>query len=100
MLVAAFKLRLRNLAPLLDANGWAINARARINIPFGRSLTHVAALPAGAQRDLSDPYKERGSRLPWIVFGVVLIAAVALAWDLGLQAWLASLLPTPPAPAP
>ena len=27
------------LGPILDANGWAINARARINIPFGKSLT-------------------------------------------------------------
>ncbi|HTY98862.1 MAG TPA: hypothetical protein VMB75_03435, partial [Rhodocyclaceae bacterium] len=36
VILAAFKLRHRNLGPLLDANGWAINARARINIPFGR----------------------------------------------------------------
>jgi len=34
MVIAWFKLRKRNLAPLLDANGWAINARATINIPF------------------------------------------------------------------
>jgi hypothetical protein len=50
MLLAWFKLRQRNLGPLLDANGWAVNIRARINIPFGGALTHVATLPAGAQR--------------------------------------------------
>jgi len=30
------KLRQRNLGPILDANGWAVNARARINIPSAR----------------------------------------------------------------
>ncbi|MDE2354405.1 MAG: hypothetical protein KGL17_05200, partial [Betaproteobacteria bacterium] len=35
VLMAWFKLRARNLGPILDANGWAINARACINIPFG-----------------------------------------------------------------
>src|SRR6185312_11442726 len=48
MLLAYLKLRTRNLGPLLDANGWAINGRARINVPFGTALTGVAALPAGA----------------------------------------------------
>ena len=37
--IAWFKLRKRNLGPILDDNGWAVNARARINIPFGASLT-------------------------------------------------------------
>src|SRR5262249_53792727 len=45
MLMAYMKLRKRNLGPILDANGWAVNARARINVPFGGSLTQVAALP-------------------------------------------------------
>ena len=46
MLMAYFKLRKRNLGPILDANGWAVNTRARINIPFGTALTHMAQLPA------------------------------------------------------
>jgi hypothetical protein len=36
MLIAWFKLRQRNLGPILDANGWAVNAKAKLNIPFGR----------------------------------------------------------------
>ncbi|MEO6564078.1 MAG: hypothetical protein ABIN99_13735, partial [Nitrosospira sp.] len=44
MILAWFKLKKRNLGPVLDANGWAINARARINIPFGTSLTKLAYL--------------------------------------------------------
>src|SRR6185369_17127179 len=47
MVLAWLKLRQRNLGPILDANGWAVNARAKINIPFGASLTNVAKLPPG-----------------------------------------------------
>ena len=46
MLLAWLKLRKRNLGPLLDANGWAVNAKAKINVPFGASLTRVAVAPA------------------------------------------------------
>jgi hypothetical protein len=49
MLIAALELRQRNLGPLLDANGWAVNAMARINIPFGGSLAQVAALPSNSK---------------------------------------------------
>ncbi|MFT4625855.1 MAG: hypothetical protein ACI8PZ_004526 [Myxococcota bacterium] len=99
MLLAAFKLRLRNLAPLLDANGWAINARARINIPFGRSLTQVATLPEGAKRDLKDPYRDSRSRLWLWILLVILISGVALGWDLGLKELLMEQLTPPEAPA-
>jgi hypothetical protein len=63
MILAWFKLRKRNLGPILDANGWAVNAKARINIPFGTSLTGIAALPPGSQRDLTDRFAEQKS--PW-----------------------------------
>jgi hypothetical protein len=88
MLLAGLKLRQRNLAPLLDASGWAINARARINIPFGRSLTAVAELPKGAERSLSDPYKEK--KQPWWLYVLFVVAVVvgAILWDAGLiQKW-------------
>src|SRR5690606_9682738 len=45
VLIAWLKLRKRNLGPILDANGWAVNARARLNVPFGESLTGIAKLP-------------------------------------------------------
>jgi hypothetical protein len=63
--LAWFKLRSRNLGPLLDANGWAINARAHINIPFGTALTGMARLPDSAERSLRDPYAERRARWPY-----------------------------------
>ena len=39
MVMAYLKLRRRNLAPVLNANGWAVNADAKISIRFGRVLT-------------------------------------------------------------
>jgi hypothetical protein len=82
MLLAFMKLRRRNLGPLLDANGWAINALTRINVPFGTALTDRATLPPGAQRSLADPYAEK--RRPWKLY-LVLIAILVLgvAWYLG-----------------
>lgn len=39
MVMAYLKLRRRNLAPVLNANGWAVNADAKISIKFGKVLT-------------------------------------------------------------
>jgi hypothetical protein len=73
MVIAYVKLRQRNLAPLLDANGWAINARVKINIPFGGSLTQLAKLPEGAERSLNDPYAEK--QVPWRLYLALLMMA-------------------------
>jgi len=88
MLIAWLKLRQRNIGPLLDANGWAVNARAFINVPFGAALTGVARLPAGASRSLKDPFAER--RTPWRLYVLIFIlAALAIAWMVGkLDAYL------------
>lgn len=56
MVLAWLKLRQRNLGPLLDASGWAINGCARINVPFG------------AARSLHDPYAEK--RPPWVFYAI------------------------------
>lgn len=78
ILLAWLKLRRRNLGPLLDANGWAINARVRINLPFGRSLTALASLPSGAQRSARDPYADR--RSPWPAWLALTALAALLSW--------------------
>ncbi len=80
MLLAWFKLRQRNLGPLLDANGWAVNARAKINIPFGASLTALAKLPEGAERSLTDPYAEKRSPWPLAIAIFILLIAAYVAW--------------------
>lgn len=79
MLIAWMKLRQRNLAPLLDANGWAVNTRAHINIPFGSSLTALARLPKGSARPIGDPFAEK--RTPWGWYLLLLaVAGGALYW--------------------
>jgi hypothetical protein len=64
MAIAWLKLRKRNLGPILDANGWAVNAKARMNVPFGGALTGVAALPPGATFAAADQYAEKPSVWP------------------------------------
>src|SRR2546423_13870374 len=82
MIIAWLKLRKRNLGPILDANGWAVNARARINIPFGASLTGVAKLPPGTQRDLLDPFADK--KRPWKLWLLlVALAIIVFCWWLG-----------------
>lgn len=77
MLIAWLKLRQRNLGPILDANGWAVNARAKVNVAFGGALTAVATLPPGAERSVTDAYADKKSPWPAIV-----VLAVALALPL------------------
>lgn len=83
MLIALLKLRQRNLGPILDANGWAVNTKASINIPFGATLTKMAELPKGADRTLVDPFAER--KTPWKrwVFLLVLLIVLGFAWNQG-----------------
>jgi hypothetical protein len=76
MILAYMKLRKRNLGPILDANGWAVNSKAKINVPFGKSLTQVAVLPPGSQRDLVDPFAEKPSPWPKIILVLVILLAV------------------------
>ncbi len=87
MIIAALKLRQRNLGPILDANGWAINGRVKINIPFGGSLTALPVLPANARRSLIDPYAEK--KQPWgmyITLTLLVLVVGALAADRYLRA--------------
>ena len=86
MILAWLKLRKRNLAPLLDANGWAINARATINIQFGNTLTHIASLPINSKLNLVDPFsKKKKPLIPILIIFIVLLCATAyLLWHLGL----------------
>jgi MFS family permease len=92
MLIAALKLRSRNLGPILDASGWAVNTRLRVNIPFGSALTAVARLPAGAQRSLTDPYAEK--KQPWALYGALAasLAIVVALWWYGVFAYWLRLL--------
>jgi hypothetical protein len=85
MIIGWLKLRKRNLAPLLDANGWAINARATINIAFGNTLTHIAVLPENSKLNLIDPFAKKKNPLIPIILILIIILGIAgyLLWHLG-----------------
>jgi len=86
MLIAWLKLRKRNIGPLLDASGWAVNALARINLPFGAALTTLGRLPPGAERSLDHTFAEKKRRWPLVVALLVLLGG--LAWALHDQGYL------------
>ncbi len=100
--IAWLKLRKRNLGPLLDANGWAVNTRAKINVPLGKSLTQVAALPPGAHRDLFDPFAEKKSIWPKLLVAVVILLIIyGILNSLGyIYDWSGGRLGKPKRPAP
>lgn len=70
--IAWSKLRKRNLGPVLNANGWAINSKVLVNIIFGSKLTSVAKYP---KLKTNDPYARKSS--PWkIVLWILLLLAI------------------------
>ena len=81
IILAVIQLRKRNLGPILDANGWAVNARAKINVPLGTSLTAIATLPPGSHHD-PDPFAEKKNPWPRLLALAVLLY-VALQWFCG-----------------
>ena len=77
MIMAWLKLRRRNLAPVLNANGWAVNADTIISVPFGVTLTEQVQFPL---IKLTDPFAKKGmpawkKALIWIAVLIVLCAA-------------------------
>ena len=83
MVMAWMKLRRRNIAPLLNANGWAVNASAKVSIPFGNTLTDVAKYP---KMRLKDPYAKSGmpAWLKVLITLCILAGAAVAAWYFGL----------------
>lgn len=85
MIIAYLKLRTRNLAPILDANGWAINARAIVNIPFGKALTQLAELPQNSKVNMNDPFskKKRPFLTSFVILLVLALIVFGLLWKFG-----------------
>ena len=83
MIMAWLKLRRRNIGPLLNANGWAVNAASIINIPFGATLTDMVKFPVVKAKD---PYAEKVPTWRKCLYWLLGIAVVLC----GL--WLANLL--------
>lgn len=76
MFIAWRKLKKRNLAPALNANGWAINSGAKINVPFGKTLTQAAKYPVKV--DMKDPFPEK-SHTTRNVFLIILLVIIVVS---------------------
>ena len=85
--IAWRKLRKRNLGPVLNANGWAINSAILVNILFGKTLTSVAKYP---KVHVSDPYSMRPPLwkriLRWLIF--LLVVAFVVGYFTNNLKWM------------
>lgn len=93
VILAYFKLRARDLAPVLNACGWAVNRRIRITMLLGRVFTQEARLPPDAERMLTDPYADKNRVRNLLIALLLTIGAVVVLWWFGhfnpvLPPWL------------
>ncbi len=79
MVLAWMKLRKRNLAPLLNANGWAINADAIVNVLFGNTLTEQAQYPLVKMKDPHAKIKKLTAGGKWAIAIAALVLGIAIA---------------------
>ena len=79
MILAWMKLRKRNLAPLLNANGWAINADAIVNVLFGNTLTEQAQYPIVKLKDPHAKIKKLTAGGKWAIAIAAILLGVAVA---------------------
>jgi len=117
------KLRLRDLGPLLEANGWAVNIRMRVSGHLSRRFTRIPALPRDRQlkrlENVGALLAEDSEEFQWkrVLWTSLICAALLCGWllyrhietlrqerDEALKQLLvgpplpASLRPIPPAP--
>ena len=85
--IAWRKLRRRNLGPVLNANGWAVNSMVKVNVPFGKTLTSVAQYP---KMNVDDPYVKKTpvwkKILGWLV--ALLIIAFGVCYFTNNLKWM------------
>ena len=77
MFIAWRKLRKRDLGPVLNANGWAINAASLVNVRFGKTLTSLAKFPKLTAVD-PEARKKARRRCFWSCVCALLVVAAVL----------------------
>lgn len=81
VILAWFKLRARDFAPVLNACGWAINKKMRMPMRLSRIFTHEAEVPEGSNINLEDPYVEKHTWRNILIALVVAVAAILAIWQ-------------------
>ena len=71
------KLRRRDLGPVLNANGWAVNSSAYVKPKFGKDLTSIAKYPKLKAVDPEEAKKVRRRKcIIWTIIVLLLAAGV------------------------
>lgn len=79
MFLAWVKLRKRNLAPVLNANGWAVNADVMVSVAFGNTLTTQAQFPL---LHMVDPTVKKG--MPkWAKWTIAIVVVLLIGGGIG-----------------
>ena len=84
MILTWFKLRSRDLAPILNACGWAVNRNLRLSLKLGRLFTTEATLPANSDRQLTDPFADSHALRNQLLAFLLVAAIAAACWFAGL----------------
>ena len=92
--IAWRKLRRRDLGPVLNANGWAMNAASLVSVKFGKTLTSLAEYPKLTEVDPEARKKARRRCFWWSFAGVVVVTCLVL-WLLNVLAPLCECLRSP-----
>ena len=79
MFIAWRKLRKRDLGPVLNANGWAINAASLVNVKFGKTLTSLAEFPKLTAVD-PEARKAQNRRRFWCWFCTIIVVGCVALW--------------------
>jgi hypothetical protein len=83
-LLGWLKLRRRNMAVLLEANGWAVNIEMKITRPIARLFAFIPDLPKGAVLDQTDMLpvspEDEDHTVRNVVLVILLAALIAGAW--------------------
>ena len=80
VILAWFRLRARDFAPVLNACGWAINKKMRMPMRLSRVFTHEAEVPEGSNIDMTDPYVEKHFWRNFLIGVVVVLLAILAIW--------------------
>lgn len=86
LVIGFIRLRKRDIGMILEACGWAINGRMRINLGLARELTHIGKLPPGSlvinHAYINREARKRRRAFFTIFFTASMVTAVVSWWIL------------------
>ncbi len=91
VILTYFRLRARDLAPILNACGWAVNGKIKMTMKLSREFTGEAELPLNSEREILDPFADSHRVRNLSLVAACLLGVLLLYWRLG---WLNNWLPS------